>query len=168
MLPLSVPENEYLRDKYGDETYASWPDPHAVESPFTSEKDLMDNQVGIMEFRNGIKVQFQATMCNAIPERRMFFSCTEGTMIVELYSGSLQYRQVGDDSTTVVDIAGDGHGGGDTYIMKELYDTMVNATPPRCSGNEGLESAVTALAMDQSARTHSLVDLEPIWKQLNR
>ena len=34
--------------------------------------------------------------------------------------------------------------------------------------NEGLESAVTALALDHAARTKSLVDLEPIWKQLNR
>lgn len=165
---LFVPENEFLRDKYGHDTYAAWPDPHAVESPFTSEKDLMDNQVGIMEYRNGIKVQFQATMSNAIPERRMFFSCTEGTMIIELYSGILTYRQIGDEGTTVVDITGDGHGGGDSYIMKELYDTMVNGTEPKCSGNEGLESAVTALVMDQAAKTHSVVDLEPIWKQLNR
>lgn len=165
---LFTPENEFLRDKYGHETYAAWADPHAVESPFTSDKDLMDTQVGIMQFRNGIKVQFQATMSNAIPERRMYFSCTEGTMIVELYTGNLQYRQIGDDSTTVVDIAGDGHGGGDDFIMQELYDTMVNGTEPKCSGNEGLESAVTALVLDQAARTNEVVDLEPIWKKLNR
>lgn len=29
-------------------------------------------------------------------------------------------------------------------IMKELYDTLLNGTPPKCSGNEGLESAVVA------------------------
>lgn len=165
---LFVPANEYLRDKYGDATYSAWPDPHAVESPFTSDKDLMDNQVGIMEYRNGIKVMFQATMSNAIPERRMFFSCTEGTMIIELYSGILKYRQIGDEGMTVVDITGDGHGGGDSYIMKELYDTMINGTAPKCSGNEGLESAVTALAMDQAAKSKEMVDLEPIWKKLNR
>ena len=165
---MFVPENEHFREKYGSETFASWPDPHAVESPFTSDKDMLDNQVGIMDYRNGIKVMFQATMSNAIPERRMFFSCTEGTMIVELYSGTLQYRQIGDEGTTLVDITGDGHGGGDSYIMKELYDTMINGTEPKCSGDEGLESAVCALVMDQAAQTNTMVDLEPIWEQLNR
>lgn len=163
-----IPENASMSEKYGEKTFKSWPDPHAEESPFTADKDLMDNQVGIMNYRNGIKVMFQATMSNAIPERRMFFSCTEGTMIVELYAGTLQYKQIGDEGTTLVDIAGDGHGGGDSFIMQELYDTMINGTVPKCSGNEGLESAVTALALDQSATTNTIVDLEPIWKKLNR
>ena len=83
---LFVPENEFFMEKYGLEEFTSWPDPH--ESPFTSDKDLLDNQVGIMNYRNGIKVMFQATMCNAIPERRMFFSCSEGTMILELLCSS--------------------------------------------------------------------------------
>ena len=52
--------------------------------------------------------------------------------------------------------------------MKELYDSMKNGTPPKCSGNEGLESAVFALALDQSAREGKLVDLEPVWNSLDR
>jgi len=163
-----VPENEHFSEKYGKELFTSWPDPHAVESPFTSDKDLLDNQVGIMNYRNGIKVMFQATMSNAIPERRMFFSCSEGTMIVELYSSLLQYKQLGAEGITLVNTHGDGHGGGDSYIMKELYKTMANGTVPKCSGNEGLESAVTALVLDQAAQTNQMVDLEPIWKKLNR
>jgi predicted dehydrogenase len=163
-----VPENDHFRDKYGDKTFTAWPDPHAVESPFTSDKDLMDNQVGIMQYRNGIRVMFQATMSNAIPERRMYFSCSEGTMIVELYSGILKYRKIGDEGYTLIDVSGDGHGGGDSYIMKELYETMTKGTEPKCSGDEGLESAVTALVLDQAAKTNTLVDLEPIWKKLDR
>jgi hypothetical protein len=128
----------------------------------------MDNQVGIMQYRNGIRVMFQATMSNAIPERRMYFSCSEGTMILELYSGVLKYRKIGDEGCTVIDVSGDGHGGGDSYIMKELYETMTKGTEPKCSGDEGLESAVTALALDQAAKTNAMVDLEPIWKKLGR
>jgi predicted dehydrogenase len=163
-----VPENEHFQKKYGEKTFFAWADPHAVESPFTSEKDLMDNQVGIMQYRNGIRVMFQATMSNAIPERRMYFSCSEGTMIVELYSRLLKYRKIGDEGCTLIDVSGDGHGGGDSFIMKELYDTMINGTEPKCSGDEGLESAVTALALDQAARNNTMVDLEPIWKRLGR
>ena len=164
-----IPENEYMNEKYGEKTFATWHDPHAEKSPFTSEKDLMDNQVAIMQYRNGIRVMFQATMSNAIPERRMYFSCTEGTMVLDLYPSTLKYRCLGDEGVVFIDFGGDGHGGGDSYIMKELYETMIDEkAQPKCSGNEGLESAVVALCIDKAAQTTSLVDLEPIWKSLNR
>jgi predicted dehydrogenase len=163
-----VPENQPLIGKYGDKAFCAWPDPHATESPFTADKDLFDTHVGIMEYRNRIKVMFQATMSNAIPERRMYFSCSEGTMIAELYAGTLEYKKIGDKEVTKVAVAGDGHGGGDDYIMKELYDTMTNGTAPKCSGQEGLESAVVALGLDQAAKSGSVVDMEPIWRQLGR
>ncbi len=167
-LDFFVPANQHYVKKYGQKTFAAWPDPHRVDSPFTSDKDLMDNQVAIMEYRNGIRVMFQATMSNAIPERRMYFSCTEGTMIVELYSSMLKYRRIGDEGLTVMDFAGDGHGGGDSYIMKELYECMTRHSRPKCGGDEGLASAVVALAIDRSIRDKAMVNLEPVWKKLNR
>ena len=167
-LDFFIPENEGFMEKYGKKIFSTWYDPHAEDSPFTSDKDMKDNQVSIMEYRNNIRVMFQATMSNAIPERRIYFSCTEGTMIVELYSGSLKYRCIGDEGVTLVDIAGDGHGGGDSYIMKELYDTMINGTLPKCSGNEGLESAVVAIMLDEAANIGNTIDLEPIWEKLQR
>ncbi len=167
-LDYFVPENEHYMEKYNKDTFAAWPDPHRVDSPFTADKDLMDNQVGIMQYRNGIRVMFQATMSNAIPERRMYFSCTEGTMIAELYSSTLKYKRIEDEGETVINFGADGHGGGDAYIMKELYETMLEGVEPKCSGNEGLESAVVALSMDQAAQTNQMIDLEPIWKKLGR
>ena len=168
-LDFFTPSNEPLMKKYGENTFKSWgDDPHAVESPFTSDKDLKDNQVSILEYRNKIRVMFQATMSNTIPERRMYFSCSEGTMILEIYSGSLQYKCIGDEEITTIALEGGGHGGGDKYIMKELYDTMANGTEPKCNANEGLESAVVAIMLDQAAETGVTVDLEPIWEKLKR
>ncbi len=167
-LDFFLPENKDLEEKYGKDTFKSWPDPHAVDSPFTSEKDLKDNQVSILEYRNRIRVMFQATMSNAIPERRMYFSCSEGTMVIELYSGELKYRCLGDEGVTVIDISGDGHGGGDSYIMKELYDTMVNGTEPKCGGSEGLEGSVVAIMLDKAAESGTVIDLEPVWGKLER
>ena len=98
----------------------------------------------------------------------MFFHCTEGTLSLELYNRTMKYKTIGDDCEYVINFTGDGHGGGDNYIMKELYNTMSTGTLPKCSGNEGLVSAVFALALDQAAEQGSVVDLEPIWKKLNR
>lgn len=118
------------------------------------------------ETRARIGVQFQATMSNDIPERRMYVSGSEGTAIVELYSSELRYRRMGDEAVSSIDFGADGHGGGDDFIMKELYDTMANDAPPKCSGEEGLRSAVAALAIDQSAREGRIIDLAPTWESL--
>lgn len=168
-LNFFIPENQKLADKYGADYFTAWDDPHRVASPFTSDKDLKDNEVSIMQYRNGIRVQFQCTMSNAIPERRMSFSCSEGNIVAELYSGKLTCRKLAEASTQIYDFMGDGHGGGDDYIMKELYqNVMCGGEDPACSGNEGLESAVVALALDKAAATGKLIDMEPIWKSLNR
>ena len=153
-------------EKYGEKTFKSWWDPHAQATPFTDDTDLMDNQVSIAEFRNRIRVTFTATMSNAIPERRLSFACAEGTMKLNLYSNIIRYRRLGDEGVTELNFSGDGHGGGDSYIMKELYETMSRGVPPKCSGAEGLRSAVFALALDQAARNGEIVDLEPVWKAL--
>ena len=162
------PSNAHLLKKYGEPMYKSWPDPHRIDTPFTDDADLMDNQVSILEYRNRIRVQFQCTMSNIIPERRMYFSCTEGTMIVELYTGTIRYQNIGAPGTTVLDFHGENHGGGDPILMQALFDTMVGGSAPLCSGDEGLNSAVVALSCDEAARTGRIIDLEPIWKSLGR
>ena len=96
----------------------------------------------------------------------MYISGSEGTAIAELYTSSLQYRQLGSAEVTTIAFGADGHGGGDDVIMKELYDTMANDTSPKSSGEEGLRSAVTALAIDQAAREGRVIDLKPTWKSL--
>jgi len=163
-----TPANQPLMEKYGVKMFKSWKDPHAIETPFSDDTDLMDNLVSIAEFRNHIRVTFTATMSNSIPERRLHFMCTEGVMILDLYAHVIEYRKLGEEGVTYLKIESDGHGGGDDYIMKELYDSMTTGAPPKCSGNEGLESAVYALAIDQAAVTGKNVDLEPIWKSLDR
>jgi predicted dehydrogenase len=170
-LDFFVPENAPLRAKYRvneRSPFDGWADPHAVADPFESDKTIMDTLVSIMEYRNGVKVQFQATMSNAIPERRMYISGTEGTIIAELYSGSLRVQRIGEPPREAEALTGGGHGGGDDYIMKSLYETMTDGTPPLCSGEEGLQSAVVALAIDRAASGDGTFNLEPVWDELGR
>jgi len=170
-LDFFVPENAPLREKYRVNElspFDGWADPHAVADPFESDKTIMDTLVSIMQYRNGVKVQFQATMSNAIPERRMYIAGTEGTIIAELYSGTLRVQRVGEPPREVEKLTGGGHGGGDDFIMKSLYETMLTGTPPLCSGEEGLQSAVVALAIDRAASGDGTFNLEPVWSELGR
>ncbi len=168
-VPDNQPFYDRFRDRDGKRIFEGWHDPHSQDSPFTTEKDMMDNQVAILEYRNGIRVMFQATMSNAIPERRMYFSGTEGTIIAELYSGIVKAKRIDQEKIRIYDFSkGDGHGGGDAHIMKELYDTMANGTAPKCSGDEGLESAVVALAIEEAKDRGTVFDLESVWSKLGR
>ena len=163
-----VKKNQYIGDKYGEDRFLAWRDPHRDTTPFSGDNDLQDNQVCIARFRNGILASFCATMCNPIPERRMLFHCTEGTLDLELYSASVKYRNLADEKDTDITFEKAIHGGGDETIMKELYQCMCDGSAPKCSGSEGLESAVVALALDRASRTGQIVDLEPVWKSLGR
>ena len=169
-LSFFIPENEFLMKKYPRGTFEFTALERECFSPFTADKDLIDTQVGILEYRNGVNATFQATMSNAIPVRRMYFSCSEGTMELELYTMTLRYRLLGDEGETVINFDGDhsGHGGGDSFIMKELYETMLHHHPVACSADEGLDSAVSALLFQQAIDSGRVVNCEDVWKQLQR
>ena len=165
-----IPKYKKILKKIGRAVLEAWRDPHPVkEDAFSSDKDLLDTQVCCAEFRNGIKVNFMATMSNAMPERRMYFSCTEGTMVLELYSKRLRYRLLNSIDEHVFHWdSEDLHAGGDPVIMKELLEVMLNGGTPKCSGVEGLESAVFAMALDKAMRTRKVVELETTWERLGR
>ena len=127
----------------------------------------MDILVSIAEFHNRIRVTFRATMSNAIPERRLLFHCSEGTVDLDLYQQRIRYKNLGDEGITELNST-ETDGGGDSLIMVELYKTMVTGSEPVCSGSEGLESAIYALAVDQAARTGEIVNLESVWRSLDR
>ncbi len=163
-----VPENEYLMEKYGENMFNSWRDPHAVPSAFTSEKDLIDTQVCIADCRNGVKIQFQATMSNAIPERRMYFSCSEGNIVAELYHGEIRCRTLADEHEQIYRFPADGHGNGDGVQMREFYRAASSGATLPCGAEEGLLSTVFALALDRAMVEEKIIDMEPIWRSLGR
>jgi predicted dehydrogenase len=161
-------KNRFMEEKFGLDAFNMWGGHDQIETAFNDDNDLMDTTCGTAIFRNGVQVSFCASMCNAIPERRMRFNCSEGTIILELYEKTIKYRTIGEEELHVLSYGVDGHGGGDSHIMKELYTTMTQGVTPKCSGNEGLASAVFALAFDQSAREGKIVDLEETWQKLKR
>ena len=152
--------NAALWDKFDHDTFAKMvPEEHRI-NPFTSPKTIFDNHTVIMEYPNGIKMNFQLTLANAIPERRMFINCTEGTIILECFTGVLRYRRYGDPCVTSLEFNGGSHGGGDPVMAEEIVESLLNDTPLAVSGSaNGLACARVALAADESALTGKVVTL---------
>ncbi len=165
-----LPERAYMMDKYPAGTLWVRQSPDQLDNPFLAGGEIDDTLFSIAEFRNGVFASFSCTMCNALPERRIRFHCEFGTLVVELYTMTIRYSLLGENTEEQIKVGGIGgianHGGGDAVIMAELYKTMQEHTLPKCGGSEGLRSAVFSLALDKSAQEKRTIDMEEIWAKL--
>ncbi|MFO7871262.1 MAG: Gfo/Idh/MocA family oxidoreductase [Kiritimatiellia bacterium] len=172
-LDFFVPENagyieKLSRESDGKKAYSTWGGLVAL-NPFLSDKDIVDNQVAIIEYENNARAAFH-TNCNAgIPERRMYILGTEGAIRANVLTGSIQLKRIGFD-TREEDISTEargGHGGGDDVLVKELAESMLNGTPPSVGLMEGLDSALTCFAVDEAMDSGTVTDVRPCWKKID-
>jgi len=160
-LDYFVPANAHLWEKLGKETFSKLVEEKHRINPFSSEKDIDDNHALILEYPNGVKACFVLTLAAAIPERRMYINCTEGTIIGECFSGTLRYRRYTDPYETTLTFKGGGHGGGDEVMVHEVGDSLHGSVKPVSSrASNGFDCARVALAADLSARTGKIVSVE--------
>ncbi len=138
-----------------------------VINPFNDDKDILDNQVVILQYANRIRATFHTNCCSAIPERRIYICGTDGTLRADVTCGQLEVKRIGFDTpieNCSTDVSG-GHGGGDSVLGESLAATMLNGAPPLTSLEDGLRSAFTAFGIDEAQRTGTIVDLTPLWRQ---
>ncbi|RLD10212.1 MAG: gfo/Idh/MocA family oxidoreductase, partial [Chlamydiae bacterium] len=167
-----IPENEKHverigQNKNGVKAYITWGG-LVAKNPFTSDKDIVDNQVAIIEYKNNIRATFH-TNCNAgIPERRMYILGTEGAIRADVLTGKIETKKIGFD-TQIEDVSSGssgGHGGGDKILVAELAESMLTGKIPAVSLKEGLEASITSFAIDYALDTGKVVDVEPYWKRV--
>jgi predicted dehydrogenase len=165
------PENEHLmRDipkaASGTEPFKGWWDYNeSIENPFTTNKDIVDNQVVILEYANGVHASFHTNCSTSIKERRMYICGTEGTIRSDVIDGSIQVQRIGYDQEQIdaSTSAKGGHGDGDGYLTQGWYDCMTQGTEPETGYLDGLKSAITAFAIDEALDSGRVVDLAEFW-----
>ena len=113
-----------------------------------------------------MKVTVQATVANAIPERRLYINGTEGNLVLELYSGVLKWKNLGMRFARRRRFIGGGHGDGDIHIMRGLARSMTEGTEPECGGAEGLYSTAVAAGIDEARISGSIVDMTSTWEKI--
>jgi predicted dehydrogenase len=136
--------------------------------PFTREgKDIIDNQVVIMEYENNVRATFHTNCNSGIPERRMVILGTEGTIRGDVLTGVLESKRIGFNTEMINHTTGadGGHGGGDQVLATELKDCMLNGGTPAAGLIDGLTSAITCFGIDQAMTTGQVIDMKPLWEQ---
>ena len=156
-------------DAVGSPAYRTWGGRGGVD-PFAGDADIIDNQVVIFEYANGVRAGFHTNLNCGLPERRIYLTGTEGSLRADLLSGTIEYRRIGfDEPVQQVDLrdSADMHGGGDAVLIGELLACMTTGTPTSSPLSAGIAAAVTCLAADQGRLSGTVVDLDPIWKRLS-
>lgn len=160
------------KNEKGQDAYMTWKQySHYSDfydkDPFTSDKDIVDNQVVILEYANGVRASFHTNLNCAIRERRFYLCGTEGTIIGDVLTGELKWQRIGFDTELVTEsMAGGGHGGGDGTMADHLRKSMLEGVLPPVGLHDGLKSAVAVLGCDKAHDTHTVVDLKPMWAQV--
>ena len=138
-----------------------------VVNPFNDDKDIVDNQVAIIEYANGIRATFH-TNCNAgIPERRLYICGTEGSIRCDVMAGSIELRRVGFDTMTEDHSTGasGNHGDGDPTLAANIVATMFEDAAPTTGIDHGLRAAVAAYGIDEALNSGTVVEFDRLWEQ---
>ena len=147
-------------DSNGLEAYQAWPDPHRV-NPFSEGADIVDNQIAIIEYENGVRATFH-TNCNAgIPERRFYICGTEGSLRADAYTGIIEWKRIGHDTAMERIDSGPplSNAGGAAAMARRLADTLLQGEPPLASVEDGILACATAFGIDQAMDSGEVVTL---------
>jgi predicted dehydrogenase len=169
------PENKPLMDELGSNqdnkaAYCTWfANGTPLEHPFTGAGDVMDNQVVIMEYENGVRSTFHTNMNAGIPERRMYLLGTKGAIRADVLTGQIELKRIGFNTITErmdIPTASGGHGGADTFVAQSLAEMMISDKESQTPLLDGATSAIVALKADESIQTGKVVNLSDIWAKI--
>lgn len=166
------PENSHHRERIaksgeGYLPYSSWPTARN-KNPFETDKDIIDNQVCILEYENGARGTFHTNLNAGIPERRMYILGTEGAIRSDVLKGEIELCKIGfDTKSEFYNTAGTGgHGGGDIVLLEHLRKMIEEDAPSLTDLRSGLESAAACFACDDAMLQGRIVELAPYWQKL--
>ena len=63
-------------------------------NPFDSNKDIVDNQVAIIEYENSVRATFHTNLSSGLPERRMYICGTKGTIRGDVNNGLIEVQRI--------------------------------------------------------------------------
>lgn len=152
-------------DAAGQRLYRHPHDPSAPD-PFTADKDIVDHQVTILEFANGVRASFHVNCHSTIPERRLYLCGSEGTLRAELLQGTLELERVGFEAERLRwQTSEEGaHAGGDSAFGRALVATVLEQLDSLAGFEQGLSTTLVCLGIEAARQRGQIMDLRPWWR----
>ena len=131
---------------------------------YNSDKDIVDHEVAIMDFANGIKASFSLNLFAEIPKRTINICGTEGILYADTaeecihihYSNGKAYEKIAckpQDSS--------GHGGSDKGFLDDFVNCVLRRSTPHADYMAGLASTVIGNAIEKAMQTGQVVEIAP-------
>ncbi len=142
---------------------------------YRCDNDVCDNQVTIIEFKNGVNVSFTLSgftnrMCRTIKimcEYGEIHAEDDNDLIEITRFNSNQEEQINKILIRTAQVEGF-HGGGDSLLMEDFIHSMEGGGENKTSVDRSIESHVLAYAAERSRVTGTVVDMDALKAELLR
>ncbi len=125
---------------------------------FRCDNDVVDHQITLMTFENGVKASLTMTAFTHGGGRRINFHGTLGEIILDEEKNELSVRPFGKEienintNSLLVADKGFAHGGGDYGLISTLYDAVSGKGDERTSLSASIESHLMGIAAEESRK----------------
>ena len=129
---------------------------------YNKDKDVVDHEVSIFDFANGVKANFTLNLFAAVPKRTI---CVAG-------SGGILYADTAEECIHIDYSDGrecerieckrpnqSGHGGSDLVFLDEFIDCVVNHRKPKADCAAGLASTLVGNAVEKARLENRVVEI---------
>ena len=138
-------------------------------NPFISRKDIIDNQVVILEYENNVRASFHTNLSSSIPERRMLICGSRGTLRGNLSNKKIEIGFI-DGKKKIFNLEKQikgGHAGGDEKLVEELVKLIENKDYKGDNFDDAIKSSISCIVADEARKSNKIIYFNNIWKKLS-
>jgi predicted dehydrogenase len=147
---------------------AGW---NAAPDAFTSDMDLADHQHALVRYGSGLTLSFHCNSHASLLERRWYIAGTRGTLLADLVRNRLLFRpslsRKKPERMEFGALTADLHNGADEAMAEDLRRTLAGEMAFPVTPGESIEAGLTVMAIDQAMAENRVVDMAPIWAELD-
>lgn len=128
---------------------------------FNSDKDIVDNQVVIIEHANGVRATFTVQMFSDKSDRTIHVTGTEGYIRGTFSSGQIEILHCRDGQRVenTSESLTDSHGGGDILLVENFARAVRGEEAGLSNCHDGVENTATCLAAEEARLRHQVVQV---------
>lgn len=143
----------------------------AADDAFTSDMDVADHQIAIVEYETGPVLAFHSNTHVALMERRWYLAGTGGTLLADLARNKLMIRPAlsrrKPERLEFGSLTADLHNGADQAMALDLKAALEDGAGFPVTAREAMEAGLTVMALDEAAQSGQAVDLAPMWAEFD-
>ena len=121
---------------------------------FRCDNNVVDHQITLMNFENGVKASLTMTAFTQNGGRRIVFHGTLGELVLDEEANHITLGRYGEEKQTIyisdLNEGGYGHGGGDDGLINALYYMLTDKADKRTSLEASIESHLMGICAEES------------------